>query len=62
MQFVCDHGADTQAAGLTDGRGEEGKVRVCWPSAAVKFCERRVQTLFTSHAGHMFTGINLGPE
>lgn len=30
--------------------------------AAVKFCARRAQTLFTSHSGHMLTGLNLGPE
>lgn len=39
-----------------------GGLHACWQSAAVKFCCRQAQTLFSSYAGHMFTGINLGPE
>lgn len=47
------------------GRGGEGRGGgefVLRRSAAVRFCARRAQTLFTSYADHMFTGINLGPE
>lgn len=43
-------------------RGEGGGGVVLWLSAAVKLCERWLQTLITSYADHMFTGINLGLE
>lgn len=48
-------------AGEGKGLGGLGGV-VLWLSAAVKFCERHAQTLFSSCADHMFAGINLGPE
>lgn len=50
-QLGCWRGVDLRGSGV-----------VLLLSAAVKFCESRAQTLFTSYADHMFTGINLGPE
>ena len=49
----CDHGLTHGQQGRLDGGGG---IRVSRSSAAVKFCARQAQTLFTSHAGHRFTG------